>query len=284
MNLKGLIDCHTHTQFSVDSEADINQMIEKAISLRLSAYAVTDHCECNRWYSEDHYIGEDTYRYFDFGKDFENSVSAVCELKEKYSDRINLICGVEMGQALQDVEIAERIVSDKRLDFVIASMHQLPKTEDFAFLDYTKFTQSEIKNLLERYFTEIHKMCLWGKFDILGHLTYVLRYIEGAYGVKVDMTPYDDIIEEIFKAVVSKGNGIEINTSGLRQKYGDTFPTYKYVKRYKELGGEILSLGSDTHFVEDVGKGIFEGSQIAKKAGFDYIAYYKNRKPEFIKI
>ena len=284
MNLKGLIDCHTHTQFSVDSEADINQMIEKAISLGLSSYAVTDHCECNRWYSEDHYIGEDTYRYFDFGKDFENSVSAVCELKKKYSDRINLICGDEMGQALQDVEIAERIVSDKRLDFVIASMHQLPKTEDFAFLDYTKFTQSEIKNLLERYFTEIYKMCLWGKFDILGHLTYVLRYIEGAYGVKVDMTPYDDIIEEIFKAVVSKGNGIEINTSGLRQKYGDTFPTYKYVKRYKELGGEILSLGSDTHFVEDVGKGIFEGSQIAKKAGFDYIAYYKNRKPEFIKI
>lgn len=284
MNLKGLIDCHTHTQFSVDSEADINQMIEKAISLGLSAYAVTDHCECNRWYSEDHYIGEDTYRYFDFGKDFENSVSAVCELKEKYSDRINLICGVEMGQALQDVEIAERIVSDKRLDFVIGSMHQLPKTEDFAFLDYTKFTQSEIKNILERYFTEIHKMCLWGKFDILGHLTYVLRYIEGAYGVKVDMTPYDDIIEEIFKAVISKGNGIEINTSGLRQKYGDTFPTYKYVKLYKELGGEILSLGSDTHFVEDVGKGIYEGSQIAKKAGFDYIAYYKNRKPEFIKI
>ncbi len=284
MDIKGLIDCHTHTQFSVDSEADINQMIERAIELGLFAYAVTDHCECNRWYDESHYIGEDTYRYFDFGKDFENSVSAVCKLKEKYSDKINLICGVEMGQALQDVEIAERIVSDKRLDFVIASMHQLPKTEDFAFLDYTKFTQDEIKNLLERYFTEIHKMCLWGKFDILGHLTYVLRYIEGAYGVKVEMKPYDDIIEEIFKAVVSKGNGIEINTSGLRQKYGDTFPTYKYVKLYKDLGGEILSLGSDTHFVEDVGKGISEGAEIAKKAGFDYIAYYKNRKPEFINI
>lgn len=284
MITKGLIDCHTHTQFSVDSDADINMMIERAIELGLKAYAVTDHCECNRWYSEDHYIGEDTYRYFDFGRDFECSVSEVTKLKEKYSDKIELICGVEMGQALQDVEIAERIVSDKRLDFVIASMHQLPKTEDFAFLDYTKFTQSEIRNLLERYFTEIHKMCLWGKFDILGHLTYVLRYIEGAYGVKVDMTPYDDIIEEIFKAVISKGNGIEINTSGLRQKYGDTFPTYKYVKLYKELGGEILSLGSDTHFVEDVGKGIFEGSQIAKKAGFDFIAYYKNRKPEFIKL
>lgn len=284
MNIKGLIDCHTHTEFSVDSEADINLMIERAIDLGLSAYAVTDHCECNRWYGEDHYPDEDTYRYFDFGRDFENSVSAVSRLKEKYGGKIQLICGVEMGQALQEVEVAEKIISDKRLDFVIASMHQLPKTEDFAFLDYTKFSDSEIKSLLERYFTEIHKMCLWGKFDILGHLTYVLRYIEGAYGVKVDMKPYDDIIEEIFKAVISKGCGIEINTSGLRQKYGDTFPTYRYIRLYRELGGEILSLGSDTHFVEDVGKGIYEGAEIARNAGFDYIAYYKNRKPEFIRL
>lgn len=284
MNLKGLIDCHTHTQFSVDSEADINLMIEKAISLGLYAYAVTDHCECNRWYSEEHYVGEDTYRYFDFGKDFYNSVSAVTTLKERYNNKIKLICGVEMGQALQDVEVAEKIVSDNRLDFVIGSMHQLPKTEDFAFLDYTQLTDSEIKKLLERYFTEIHKMCLWGKFDILGHLTYVLRYIEGAYGVKVDMKPYNDIIEDIFKVIISKGKGIEINTSGLRQKYGDTFPTLEYVKLYRELGGEILSLGSDTHFVEDVGKGIFDGAEIAKKAGFSYIAYYLNRKPQFIKL
>ena len=82
-----LIDCHTHTQFSVDSDADISEMIEKACLLGLAAYAVTDHCECNRWYSEDHYPDEDTYRYYDFGTDFENSVSAVTSLKEKYSGR-----------------------------------------------------------------------------------------------------------------------------------------------------------------------------------------------------
>lgn len=284
MNLKGLIDCHTHTQFSVDSEADINQMIEKAIDLGLYAYAITDHCECNRWYDESQYQNETTYRYFDFGRDFENSLSAVTELKKKYDGKIQLICGVEMGQALQDEEIAEKIISDKRLDFVIASMHQLPKTEDFAFLDYTQYSQSEIKALLERYFKEVYDLCVWGKFDILGHLTYVLRYIEGAYGIKVDLKPYNDIIEGIFKEVISKGNGIEINTSGLRQAYNNTFPTLEYVKLYKDLGGEILSLGSDTHFVEHVGCGIYEGAEIAKKAGFRYIAYYKNRKPDFIKL
>ena len=72
-----LIDCHTHTQFSVDSEADIEECIERAIGLGLAAYAVTDHCECNRWYSQEHYPGETVYPYFDFGRDFESSLSAV---------------------------------------------------------------------------------------------------------------------------------------------------------------------------------------------------------------
>ena len=75
-----LTDCHTHTQFSVDSGADIEKCIGRAIELGLSAYAITDHCECNRWYSKEHYPDETTYQYFDFGKDFENSVSAVTAL------------------------------------------------------------------------------------------------------------------------------------------------------------------------------------------------------------
>ena len=114
-----LTDCHTHTQFSVDSEADIEKCIGRAIELGLAAYAITDHCECNRWYSKEHYPDETTYQYFDFGRDFENSVSAVTALKKKYSGKLNLICGVEMGQATHNFEIAEKVVSDPRLDFVL---------------------------------------------------------------------------------------------------------------------------------------------------------------------
>lgn len=279
-----LIDCHTHTQFSVDSEADINEMIERACELGLAAYAITDHCECNRWYSEDHYPGEDTYRYFNFGRDFENSVSAVTKLKEHYADRLNLICGVEMGQATHDFEIAGKIINDNRLDFVIASMHQLPKTEDFAFIDYTKYTIDGIYELLERYFTEIYKLCKWGKFDVLGHLTYTLRYIKGSFGIDIDTSRYDELIAESFRALIQNGCGIEINTSGLRQAYGDTFPSLKYVRLYRELGGEILSIGSDAHTVEDLGKGVGDGAEIARAAGFRHLCYFKRRKPVFIEI
>ncbi len=279
-----LIDCHTHTQFSVDSDADISEMIEKACRLGLAAYAVTDHCECNRWYSEEHYPDEDTYRYYDFGNDFENSVSAVTKLKEKYAGRLNLICGVEMGQATHDFDVAEKVVSDNRVDFVIGSMHQLPKTEDFAFIEYDKMSGQDIYDLAEKYFLEINKLCKWGKFDVLGHLTYILRYMKGSAGIDLDITPFDEIIAESFKALIEKGRGIEINTSGLRQKYGDVFPSFKYVKLFRELGGEVLSLGSDAHTVADLGKGIAEGAEIALEAGFKYLCYFKERKPNFVKI
>lgn len=279
-----LIDCHTHTQFSVDSEADINEMILRACELGLAAYAITDHCECNCWYPEEHYNGSVDSTDFNYGRDFENSVSAVTKLKEQYAGKINLICGTEMGQASHDFEIAEKIVSDERLDFVIGSMHQLPGEKDFAFINYREYSTDSIYELLERYFKEIYKLCKWGKFDVLGHLTYTLRYIKGCFGIDADISRFDEIIAESFRELIRNGCGIEINTSGLRQAYGETFPSIKYVKLYRELGGEILSVGSDAHTVEDLGKGVANGAEIAKAAGFDHLCYFKRRKPVFIEI
>ncbi|MBP3250925.1 MAG: histidinol-phosphatase HisJ family protein [Ruminococcus sp.] len=279
-----IIDCHTHTQFSVDSEADVNACIARAAELGLAAYAITDHCECNRWYSKEHYPGETVYPYFDFGRDFESSVSAVTELKKAWEGRLNLICGVELGQATHDFDVAERVVADERLDFVLGSMHQLPKTEDFCFIDYTEFTLDEIYGLCQRYFEEILKLCRWGKFDILSHLTYFLRYIKGGYGIDLDISRFDELIAESFRQLIAKDKGIEINTSGLRQGFGDTFPDIKYVRLFKDLGGELLSLGSDSHTVADIGANIADGAKIAAEAGFTRLAYFKKRRPYFINI
>lgn len=279
-----LIDCHTHTKFSVDSEAEPVQMIERACQLGLAAYAVTDHCECNCWYPKEHYGGSVISDDFGYGSDFERSVSAISALKEQYSGRLELICGTELGQAAQDYEIAEKVVSDDRLDFVIGSVHQLSGEADFAFIDYRQYDSSGIRNLLERYFKEIYEICKWGKFDILGHLTYTLRYIRGSFGIDADISRFDEIIAESFRELIRHDCGIEINTSGLRQAYGDTFPSLKYVKLFKELGGELLSIGSDAHTVDDLGKGIADGAAMAQAAGFRRLCYFKRRKPVFIEI
>ena len=98
------------------------------------------------------------------------------------------------------------------------------------------------------------------------------------------MKPYEEIIAECFKVLINKGKGIEINTSGLRQTYGRTFPDFNYIKLYKDLGGEILTIGSDSHSTYDLARGIPEGIELARFAGFVSTCYFKKRKPYFVNL
>ena len=280
-----LIDCHTHTQFSVDSEADLGMCAERADRLGLAAYAVTDHCECNSWYPAEHYSDgddmHDSYRYKDC---FLDSVAAVTALKEKYNGKFNLICGVEMGQPQAAPEVAAFINADDRVDFIIGSLHQIRGEKDFYYIDYTDLGTDKIYDLLERYFMELNEMCRTNSFDVLGHLTYCLRYMKQRHGIEPDISRFDDIIADSFRALAQNGKGIEINTSGLRQGFGETFPNLRYTKLFREMGGEIISVGSDAHTAEDIGKNVRDGIEIAKAAGFTRIAYFKKRQPQFIAI
>lgn len=281
-----LTDCHTHTQFSVDSEADINACVERAATLGLDAYAITDHCECDAWYPKEHYSAEEQalIESADYAADFEASVSAVTALKEKYAGRLNLICGTELGQILFDKDAAAIVNADKRVDFVIGSVHRIRGEKDFYFIDYTQLDMNAIYDLLGRYFREVYELCQTELFDVVGHVTYSLRYMKQRHGICPDISRYDDIIAESFRSLAHSGRGIEINTSGLRQGFGATFPDLKYVKLFRELGGEILTIGSDSHTAEDIGANVADGAELAKAAGFRYLAYFKERKPNFLRI
>lgn len=279
-----LIDCHTHTQYSMDSDADIDLMIQRACGLGLAAYAITDHCECNWWYPKEHYGDTDLSEDFNYAADFENSVSAVTAAKERYAGKLELICGTEMGQAMLAPEIAEKIAADKRLDFIIASIHQIKNEKDFYFIDYSNMSMDGIYDLLSRYFNEIYDLCKHGDFDVIGHLTYCIRYMKMRNGIDPDLSRFDEIIAESFRELARNGRGIEINTSGIRQGVGVCFPDVKYIKLFRDMGGEVMSIGSDAHTVEDLGANIREGADAARAAGFTRIAYFKNRKPHFINI
>ena len=280
-----LIDCHTHTQFSVDSEADLGMCAERADRLGLVAYAVTDHCECNSWYPAEHYSdGDDMHDSYCYKDCFLDSVAAVTALKEKYNGKLNLICGVEMGQPQAAPEAAAFINADERVDFIIGSLHQIRGEKDFYYIDYMDLGTDKIYDLLERYFTELNEMCCTNSFDVLGHLTYCLRYMKQRHGIEPDISRFDGIIADSFRTLAQNGKGIEINTSGLRQGFGETFPNLRYTKLFREMGGEIISVGSDAHTAEDIGKNVRDGIEIAKAAGFTRIAYFKKRQPQFIAI
>mgnify|MGYP003305647885 CR=1 FL=1 len=264
-------DFHNHSTHSPDGENSAEEMVLRAIELGMKHYTITDHLEINKFYDEE-FLYEEPVR---------QSSVILPQLKEKYKDKISLQYGVELGQALHDMTLTNRMLDSYNYDFIIGSCHMVRGYDDFYFLDYNEI---DPQFLLDIYFEELLEMAEWGQFDVLGHLTYPLRYIVGDKGIPVDMKPYGAIIDEIFRTLIKNDMGIEINTSGLRQKIGRPLPDFEYVKRFYDLGGRILTIGSDAHCCKDLGKGIAEGVEIAKNAGFKEIACFINRKPQFIEI
>ena len=278
-----MIDCHTHTAVSPDAEGDTLSSYRQAVSLGLKALAITEHVEANRPEGPENYTTVHTSdEHYFYNRDiFHKSMETDMQVLKQTSGDTVFINGTELGQPTHNFDFADEVVSDERLDFVIGSMHELKGRDDFAFLDYKK---EDPDRILTEYFEEILAMCKWGKFDVLGHLTYPLRYICGEQGIPVDISKHESIIRDIFIEIAAMDKGIEINTSGLRQDYGKTFPDYDLVKLYRECGGQIISLGSDAHKTADIGKGIREGMEIAKAAGFSKIYYFKKHVPYGISI
>lgn len=277
-----LIDCHTHSNISPDGISLASDMIKTACEANPAAYALTEHCEISHFFSIGHYgKSPNGYDAYGFGEVFEKSMAENIRLKEEYAGKFDFINGIELGNAPADFGLAESVVRDKRLDFVIATIHKNPGNNDFAFIDYSK---NSIPELMEEYFNQIALLAEWGKFDVLGHLTYTLRYMEGDFGAVVDMRPYDETIRKILKAIAQKGIGLEINTSGLRQRYKKTFPTLGWIKVFREYGGEIITIGSDAHQTKDIFSGISEGLSLAEEAGFKYVCAFKERKAVFLRI
>ncbi len=269
MIFKNFVDTHTHTINSFDGNYPIEDMCDAAIEKGIKIIAFTDHVEM------------DFYTEKGFDKDAENSYKDILRAKEIYKDRLDICTGIELAQGTYKKDEAEALLASRDYDFVIGSIHNLRATEDFCFLKYDGL---DIDYLLDNYFNELKLLADWAKFDTFAHLTYPLRYIVGENKIPVDMTRYQKDIDEILSILAAKDKALEINTSGLRQPIGITMPDESIVRRFKELGGKMITVGSDSHFTEHLGAGIEEGMTIAKNAGFDSVVIFKKRQPVEIEI
>lgn len=269
---KNIMDLHVHTDNSFDGNHSVMHMCESAQDKGLRAIAFTDHIEADI-FREHRFDRVAAQAYFDISK----ARSAFCGSL--------IICqGIELGQATYDLEVSEELLNKYNYDIVVASLHNLRDGIDFSVPDYDEFDDETIEKLLHEYFDELMTLSSWDKLDTLAHMTYPLRYICGEYGRTVDIKKYSDKIDIVLKNLVDNGKALEINTSGLRQKIGTTMPDESIVKRFKELGGKYITIGSDSHYAEDIGKGIAEGMDIAVRCGFDSIALFQQHEPIPIKI
>lgn len=269
---KNKIDLHMHTKSSFDGNYSAEEMCASAVENGLSVIAITDHFDVDFFERHNLDVRQKT--------SYEGIISA----GEAFKDKITLLRGIEMGQPTYDVALTEKSLARYEYDFVIGSIHNPRGMPDYGDFDYKSMTENEIYSALDNYFEEELALAKWNGFDTFAHLTYPMRYIVQAGRNEIELSRYGDITDEIFRTLIANGKALEINTSGLRQPIGKTMPTENYVRRFRELGGEFLTLGSDAHFTEHVGAGIDRGYEIAENCGFEYVTYFRNRKAVQVKI
>jgi len=141
----------------------------------------------------------------------------------------------------------------------------------------------EIYGFLDAYFNDVLTMVDFADFDILAHLTCPLRYIVGKYKIDIELSRYADKIETILKKIIKKGIALEVNTSSLVLT-GDFMPSIEIIKKYYDLGGYLITLGSDAHIAGNASFGFVEAIETIKRIGFKNIYYYQKRKPYPIEI
>lgn len=268
MEFSNLVDMHTHSDHSFDGNHSCMYLCEKAVENHLKGIAITDHCEMDA-------------KDFDFHAFCLNQYMETLKTKKLFEGSLYVMQGLEIGQAIYSKALADKILSEYKYDFVLASLHNFENEQDFYFLDYSG---ADIDGLLGRYFDSIIELCRWGNFDSLAHLTYPLRYIYKQLKLYADLTPHREKVEEILTMLVQDNKALEINTSGLFMEISDTLPSKDIVSLFKKLGGKYITIGSDAHFADKTGQGISAGMKTAYDCGFRYFTVYKDHEPMQIEI
>ena len=261
-----ILDCHNHSRFSFDSKELVPAACEQAEALGLQVFALTDHCDMVGGFSREF-----------LRSNISRSVGGIAAWRETHPGNCRMLCGMELGDPLDNRPLAEEILSLAPFDVVIGSVHTDGEM-DYYWGDYRAMGQEALEESLGRYFERILEMAEWGQFDVLAHLTYPLRYIVGDAGREVGLSRFAGTIDQIFRTIIQKGIALEANTSGLRQKIGKTLPGKALLERYFALGGRLVTLGSDAHRKEDIGSGIEAGEALLREIGFTEVCWFEGRK------
>lgn len=258
-------DSHIHTKYSFDSESEIADIVECALARGVNEISLCDHYDI-----DDDMDG--IYPPFDI----EGAKKYILEAKEKYADKIQINYGVELGQAHARPAEAREALNKMGYDFVIGSLHNLRSYPDFSLLQLDRMGDLQIAYLMRRMLTETEEIVDFGGFSTLAHITYIQRYLTLG-GKPFEYEMYKDDFVRIFRKLIAKNIALEINTSGLRRN-SITMPGYDLAALYRDCGGELITFGSDSHFAEDVGKGIEEAAAELRKLGFKSQCVVRNGK------
>jgi len=201
------------------------------------------------------------------------------EARANIGDRIVIRHGVELGESPRDFAYAEQLLEEMGpVDFVIGSVHQLSEAFGFEDLAYASTADPELsRRQIEDYLELVLKQAKWGKFSVQGHLTLPLRYMNERAGGRMTFDGFEAEVEEVLRTLIGNGCGIELNVNR-----GNTpLPSEKWLRMYRQLGGEIITTGTDAHRTEHVGRYIPEGLELLKACGFKAYCTFQSMEPVF---
>ena len=201
--------------------------------------------------------------------------AAMQEVKEKYKGRLNVVCGMELGNPHQYPTEAKASLAAHPYDFVIGSLHNLTDVPDFCFLNYEHMPDELIHHLFNRALDENMALAQFDGITTLGHITYMHRYITRA-GKPFDFKPYHDKIRELYRILISRDVALELNVSTLWRGLGISMPTMELLKLYRDCGGRLITVGTDAHAPENLGKAIRKGYAILQTVGFCEVVTIQN--------
>lgn len=300
-----LCDCHLHTCFSGDSETPVQAQLDRAISLGMHAVCITDHHD---WDAPDEQ-GRKSDRFL---LDFPNYIPALREIREEYRGKLDMGIGVELGlqlHARQDTENVMKLYGDA-LDFIIGSIHFVdhydvyypqwfamdvsePRSDERCIHASRRIPTREEAEAVTcekeaaryRHFFEVtlKRLEAYDCFDTLGHLDFVVRYGPNRNQF-YDFKTYGDIISAILELLIRKDKALEVNTGGFKYGLGHPNPCEEVLKRYRELGGRLLTVGSDAHVPGFVGYEFDRTAEMLQSLGFKEYALYRNRVPQMLPL
>lgn len=259
-------DYHVHTDFSSDSSTPMEDMVARAIELGLERICFTDHMDYDFPVTEGYTFVFEPEEYF----------TKLAELTDKYKRKIKILKGIELGLQPHLGERYQKLIQSYPFDFIIGSTHLAQGIDPYLPVYWENRTKEEGVRL---YFEEITKnLQNFDGFLINGHLDYMIRYAPDT-NAGFTYTDYPDTIDTMLRTIISKGKGIEVNTSGFKYGLSVPHPHTDILKRYRELGGELITVGSDAHKPEHLAYDFDRAEQLLLELGFRYYAVYEEQKP-----
>lgn len=258
-----MFDYHIHSDFSADCETTMEKTIEEAKKQGLQEICFTDHID---------------YEYPDPTIQFEFDLSAydkkIKAMQALYQSSIRIKKGVEIGVQPHLLDKYKQLLKQEQFDFVICSMHTAEK-KDLHSGNF--FKNKTIDEAYQIYYEELlYCVQKFKDFQILGHLDLVKRYTK-----QTSKNDFHDLLRQIFAVIIPDGKGIELNTSGFRYGLESGLPSIDILKLYKECGGEIITLGSDSHVETTLGFGFEAAIDLLKSIGFSYVTTFDKGNPNF---